>query len=377
MLTRTSNRFRRDAWLEINLDHLEFNIKYLHREFDRPLIPVLKADAYGHGAQVLVSVLDTYDFIYAYGVASIDEALSLRSTTKKKIIVLGISPEWAFEHALSSDIDLTICDLKSAEIVSLLAKKLNKTANLHIKLDTGMNRIGFKLPIIMHKNELDFDYQESDLREYFAKIEKIFSLPNLNIVSAFTHFADPSDDKYLRFQEKLYNLMTDGLPLARHPASSKAASRLDLNTKMDFVRCGIELYGLENLELKPLMSLYSRISHIKQVNQGEFVSYKRTWQAKNKTTIATLPLGYADGVPRSLSNQIKAFCKGRFIDQIGLITMDQIMFDLGDTQDIVVGDVVELIGPHCSIYDWCKQAGTISYELITSLSLRLPKSYTR
>ena len=354
--TKEKNRFRRDAWLEINLGNLEYNLKALHHEFQKPLIPVLKADAYGHGASVIVQTLDAYKFIEAYGVASIDEALSLRETTEKRIMILSVSPDWAIDQALENDIELTIADLSSAKKIN--EKAHAKKAKIHIKIDTGMNRIGFK---------------PEAFREAIQEIE---NLEMLDIASIFTHFADIDDLEFCKEQKSCFDELTKDLNYPKHLASSKAA-RLLKETGSDFVRCGIELYGLENPSLKPLMSLHARISFIKQIKAGESVSYKRTWTAKEDTKIATLPLGYADGIPRLLSNKITGICKGQEIKQVGTVTMDQIMFDIGTGSEINPGDTVELIGEHSSIEDWAKEVGTISYELASNLSLRLPKSYTR
>ena len=348
--------YRRDAWVEINLANLEYNLKTVYSQFNKPLIPILKADAYGHGAMVIVKILDTYDFVHAYGVASIDEALALREVSGKKIIVLGISPEWAWQQALERDIDITIVDYDSALRFNELAKEHHKKAKIHIKIDTGMNRIGFK-------------YAD---REALLQIP---SLSNIEVCSVFTHFSDPGDTDYSLYQYQQFRTISEGLKCPRHPASSQAAKVIP-DLEGDYVRCGIELYGLENPELKPLLALYSRIGFIKEIERGESVSYKRSWISDKPTRIATLPLGYADGVSRALSNKIYGYCKGHKLKQVGLVTMDQVMFDIED-YDINVGDIIELIGPHAPVSDWAKAANTITYEIVCGLNLRLPKSYVR
>lgn len=354
------NRFRRDAWLEINLDHLEFNLKKIHSEFNKPLLPVVKADAYGHGASVIAKTLDAYSFVYGYGVANIDEALNLRQASKNRIIVLGICPDWAIKQALELDIELAVASEDFIINLNELAKSLDLTAKIHIKLDTGMNRIGFKLS----KAELD------------AMISRSEKLSNIHIESIFTHFADASDLNFCREQYEKFQELSAGLPYLKHPVSSPAARAIP-GMEFDIMRCGIELYGLENPELKPLMSLYARISFIKEIESGDSVSYRRTWKANQATRIATLPLGYADGIPRSLSNKIQAQCKGHLVNQVGSITMDQVMFDIENHTDIKVGDLVELLGPNLPLQNWAEKANTISYEIATNLNLRLPKSYTR
>lgn len=356
--SKNKNSFRRDAWLEINLSNLEFNLQALYNEFKKPLIPVLKANAYGHGANVLVQTLDAYDFIEAYGLASIDEALSLREITKKRIMILGVSPDWAIDQAIEHDIELTVASLESALVINNKAELKDKKAKIHIKIDTGMNRIGFRK------------------EEFHDAIQAIEKLAKIEIASIFTHFADIEDLEFCREQEACFKELTKDLNYPKHMASSKAA-RLFPDSDSDFIRCGIELYGLENPAMKPLMSLHSRISFIKNIKKGESVSYKRSWTAEEDTRIATLPLGYADGIPRLLSNKFTGLCHGRVIKQVGLITMDQIMFDIGNDSEIKLGDSVELIGTHNTIENWAKELGTISYELVSNLSLRLPKSYTR
>lgn len=355
-----SNSFRRDAWLEVNLSNLEFNIEYLHQEFKKPLIPVIKADAYGHGANILAELMDSYDFIFAYAVASIDEALNLREVTQKKIMVLGITPLWALENAIVNNIDITITDLQTALEANSIASKHKLKAKIHLKIDTGMNRIGFKVS------------QKSK-----SEIYQIKALESIEIVTAYTHIAAPEDPAFIQEQENLFFEMMADFDFKLHVASSVSARKCK-NQNFDFVRVGIELYGLENPLLKPLLSLYSRISFVKEIKEGESVSYSRTWFAKKDTKIITLPLGYADGVHRVMSNKLKAYYKGKFISQVGTITMDQIMFDLDDVNATAqVGDIVELFGNQISIQAWAQAAGTISYEVATSLNLRLPKTYTR
>lgn len=354
-----SNKFRRDAWVEVNLENLEYNLQKIHEWVQTPLMPVLKADAYGHGATMLAPILESYDFVQGFGLASIDEAINLREAgVKKNLLVLGISPHWAFEAALKQNIDLTIVDLESAIKLNELAEQQKTKAAIHIKLDTGMNRIGIKA---------------NQFKEILAQIKQ---LPNLEIRYIFSHFADPNDKEFSKKQLDIFNEATKDLPYKKHMASSAIAKDMP-ESRFDLVRCGIELYGLENHNLKPLMSLFARINFIKEIQKGESVSYNRTWIAEQDSKIATLPLGYADGVPRLLSNQMNGFCQGQEIKQAGNITMDQLMFDISNLNGIKPGEVVELIGPHIPIKDWAQKTDTISYELVTDLNLRLPKTYTR
>ncbi len=358
--TLSNTRFRRDAWLEINLNNLEYNIQSLYQEFKKPLIPVLKADAYGHGADVLVRVLNTFDFVHAYAVASVDEALILRESSSKPIFVLSVCPDWLIKPALEADIGLTLASIESLKHINEEARSLGVQAKVHLKLDSGMNRIGFK-------NQFPF--------------EELHKFSNIQIETLYTHFVNPNDIAFTQEQATKFWTATQGLPYQTHIASTRAARTLyhsnpDLVSNSDFLRVGIELYGLENPELKPLMSLFARINHIKSITKGESVSYNRTWISDKDTRIATLALGYADGVLRALSNRTYAYCKGHPIPQRGLVTMDQIMYEIEDF-DIELGDLVELIGPHCPLENWAKAANTISYEIACLLSLRLPKIHTR
>ncbi len=351
-------KFRRDAWLEINLAALERNLEKIYKNAQRPLIPVLKADAYGHGAAVLVKTLDAFPYIHSYAVASADEALNLREHTSKPIMLLSISPQWAYQALIDADIEITIVDLDDAIKLSETAGA--KKAKIHLKLDTGMHRIGFNVA--------------SSDKEWRAALSKIESLNNIVIRSVFSHFAGPN--KYNAEQLKCFLKATEGLAYPRHIASSGSVSELP-ESRLDYVRCGIELYGHENSTYEPLLSLYARISFIKKISKGDTVSYKGTWTAPCDTYIATLPLGYADGVPRALSNKMQAYVQGQLVPQTGMVTMDQLMLDLGAETKAKVGDLVELIGPHITVNDWATKLNTISYEILTGLNLRLPKVYTR
>lgn len=357
--TSKSQKFRRDAWVEINLENLEFNLKQIYQDVQTDLMPVVKADAYGHGASVLAPVLEAYDFVRSFGVASIDEALALREIgIKKDILVLGVTPIWAYETALKNNIQITIVDCESLSDLDEIAAKLQCNAQVQLKLDTGMNRIGFR--------EEDFA----------AAIKRLDSLQNIQLEYIFSHFADIEDEKFSNEQFEKFEAMTKNLNLKRH-ISSSAIARTKPEARYDLVRCGIELYGLDNPKLKPLMSLFARINYIKDIKQGETVSYKRIWRATRDSKIATLPLGYADGIPRAMSNKMQVQCRGQKIEQVGIVTMDQLMIDVTDLPDAKLGDQVALISADLPASNWAQATDTISYEIVTRLNLRLPKIYTR
>ncbi len=385
------SKFRRDAWLEINLAALERNLERIYKSVERPLIPVLKADAYGHGAAVIVKTLDAYPYVHSYGVASADEALNLCEHTTKPVMLLGVCPAWAYASLIEAAIEITVVDLDEAIKINQVAQELKCKARVHLKLDTGMHRIGFNVyaneatQAWSHSNkavqEQSSSSQVSGSLEYLQHkwrddLSQIVALKNLEIKSIYSHFADPLNKEFSQEQLVCFEKATAGLAYPRHIASSGIATGFEA-ARLDMVRCGIELYGHEGVGLEPLMSLYARISFIKKITAGESVSYKRAWIAKQDTYIATLPLGYADGVPRALSNRMQAYVHGETKSQAGMVTMDQLMIDLGAESNAKVGDIVELIGVHIPLSDWTQKLDTISYELLTGLNLRLPKVYTR
>ncbi len=363
-------KFRRDAWLEIDLGALERNLQALYRDIQKPLIPVLKADAYGHGAAVLAQTLDAYPYVHSYAVASADEALSLLEHSSKPIMILGISPQWAYSTLIEAGIEMTVVDLAEAISMNDIAGELGLAARIHLKLDTGMHRIGFNI------QSQNIQTQVQAIQLWQEQVSQIQQLKNLEIRSIYSHFASPQDREFSSKQLNCFMEATQGLTYPRHIASSGIAKTFE-ESRLDMVRCGIELYG-QGEGLESLLSLYARISFIKNIQQGDSVSYHApAWISPRDSRIATLPLGYADGVFRALSNRLKVYLHDQELPQVGIITMDQMMIDLGPNSEAKVGDLVEILGPHRPLSDWLRELGTISYELLTHLNLRLPKIYSR
>ncbi len=375
----------RDAWVEINLGNLEFNINSIKKKIKETLpeninmpklMAVIKADAYGHGSLMCAPVL-TACGVEAFGVASVDEGLELRNNKiKEPILVLGTVPIWAFESAAKNDITVSIFNQEHLEAAKILYDRTKLKLKAHIKIDTGMNRIG-----IQTSYAADF-------------IKKVQNADYIDLKGIFTHFANVENPEILNLQRKNFknviNLI-DTKNLTIHCQNSLGAF-IDPCVKCSAVRLGIILYGLSPLtegkncgielpELKPVMGLKARITNIHTIEKGEGVSYGYTYIADKKTRVATIPIGYADGVSRNLSNKIEAGLNGKKIKQIGRVTMDQIMFDITDIEDAKVGDTITLLGKdennYYSIDKWANLLNTINYELTCRLKVRLPKIYVR
>ena len=369
VLTNVSTH--RDAWVEVNLKNLEHNIQEIKKCVPKgtKLLGVVKADAYGHGAVMLAPTI-LASGIDMLGVASIDEGLALRDANINcEILVLGAVPTWAFESAIENDISIAIFSKTHIDACKKAYEITGKKVKAHIKLDTGMNRIG------VCKNEaVDF-------------IKQVQNSDFIDLKGIFTHFAmaesiEETDKQISIWENIISNINTDGLLL--HIQNSAATMCYDIkNTNM--CRVGIALYGLApdfppikdfRFNLKPLISLKGRIVNIHEATEGDGVSYSYTYRIKGKRKIATIPIGYADGVSRALSNKIYGILNGKKVLQVGNITMDQMMFDITGV-DAETGDVITLLDEEHSIDEWAKILDTIHYELICRLKLRLPRVYIK
>ncbi len=366
---------RRDAWVEINLDAIEKNILELKKyaKKDAKILAVVKADAYGHGSVMIAPTL-LASGVYMLGVASIDEAMQLRENKiTAPILVLGASPVWAVDWAAYNDISLSLFLPEHIEACKMTYEKTGIKPKVHIKLDTGMNRIG-----VSHENAV-------------ALIKKVQESDFIELKGIFTHLACAEDLEKTKEQISIWNdvlskVNTDGLLL--HIANTAALITFpDLNYNM--ARAGIGIYGLQPdlipdfdnpPKLIPAMSLKGRIVNIHTAPEHSGVSYSHRYVTNKETKIATVPIGYADGVSRGLSGKIYGLLHGKKVPQIGNITMDQMMFDItGVNAD--EGDVITLLGKdgdeEISINEWASILNTINYELICRLKVRLSRVYTR
>lgn len=334
------------------------------------LLAVVKADAYGHGSVMLAPTLlaSGADML---GVASIDEGVDLRQAKINcEILVLGAVPVWAVETAVKADLTISIFSKEHLEACRQAYERTGIKPKVHVKLDTGMNRIGISV---------------DDAVEF---INQVRNADYLDFRGVFTHLANAEIREKTQIQIDRWNKVisqidTKGLLL--HILNTAGAMCYEVSNS-NMRRAGIGIYGLypdlpdkgsiKRPELKPVMSLKARIVNIHEAKDGEGVSYGHTFTAHGTRKIATVPLGYADGVPRSLSNKISAVLNGHKIPQIGNITMDQMMFDITGIE-ANVGDVITLLDENHSIDEWANILGTINYELTCRLKVRLPRVYTR
>lgn len=364
----------RPVWAEINLGALQRNYSRLAGQTKSELMPIVKADAYGHGVIPIVGALRDCG-AKRFGVALLEEALEIKQIFPElTLMVLGVTPPEASDRLVRDDIIPGISSLANAEALSAAAAKQRRTARLHIKIDTGMGRIGFR---------------PGDVRD----ILRIAALPNLFIEGIYMHFAaaDDADLSFSRIQLERFNeicrtLAEQGLKIPiRHAANSAALIRLP-ESHYELVRPGVILYGLPPspvvgyaADVEPVLSWKTKISHIKEIEAGETVSYGRTFTASAPTRVATIPLGYADGLRRTLSNSGEVLLRGKRVPIIGRICMDQTMLDITAISDAAVGDLVTLIGrdgeESIDAAEMGDKIGTINYEVTCGISKRVPRTY--
>ncbi len=368
------------TWAEINLDSLKDNIKEIRRITSEKskIMAIVKADAYGHGAVECSKVL-LKNGANMLGVACCNEAMQLRNAgIDAPILILGASFEEEIEELILNNIAFSIFSYEFAKKVSEIGEKLKKNAIIHIKLDTGMSRIGYVTGV------------NDD--EVVNEIVKISELPYIEIEGIFSHFAtaDEKDSEYTELQFGRFNAVCEKLNAVgvnipiRHIANS-AAIMMYPNTHLDMVRAGVILYGLypsddvdkSRLKLKSVMSVKSRITHIKEICDNRGVSYGKTYITGGNTKIATVPVGYADGYTRLLGGKAKILVNDEPKDVIGRICMDQCMIDVTNVNNINVGDEVVIFGEETVTADTLASwMGTINYEIVCMISKRIPRIYS-
>lgn len=361
----------RDAWVEVNLEYLTQNVKLIKNLVGKNtmLLAVVKADAYGHGA-VMVAPTMLASGVDMLGVASIDEGLNLRDANINcDILVLGAVPVWAFESAAVNDISISIFSDEHIEACKQAYERTGKKVKVHIKIDTGMNRIGV------------------DANAAIEFIKEVQAFDFIDLRGIFSHLACAEDEEKTKIQFDKWNQVIshiDNKNVILHILNT-AGTMSYPQQQFGMVRTGIGLYGLMpdlpecsnfNSKLKQIMSLKGRITRVHNMEINEGISYGHTYIAQKNIKVATIPIGYADGVPRALSNKIYGEINGKKVKQIGNITMDQMMFEITDI-DAKEGDVITLLGDNLPIDDWAKIVNTINYELTCRLKVRLPRVYTR
>lgn len=366
----------------INLDTIEKNVEHIKSYLpeEQKMIVVVKADAYGHGALQTSSLLSLKEYVWGFAVATLDEAIVLRrGGITKPILVLGcVFPE-QWEDALENNIRMTVYSVPIAKKISELAVKIGRKAYVHIKLDTGMSRLGFLVS-----------------REGVEEIKSVADMEHLKMEGLFTHFskADEKNKSYTKEQIEKFEwakeeLHKRGVDFDYYHVSNSAGI-IDLKgAGQNLVRSGIATYGMypsgevdkEHLKLMPALELISHAVHVKWVEEGTFVSYGGTFETKRRTKIVTVPVGYADGYPRSLSNKGYVLIHGKKAPIIGKVCMDQFMVDATDIENVKFGDTVTLVGrdgeEEISVDIISELSERFNYEFVCLMGKRIPREYIR
>lgn len=358
-----------NRWLEIDLKAVKHNIETIKKEINWPkvkLMPVVKANAYGHGAVEIAKVCEKekVDFL---AVATFDEAKTLRENDiETPILIIGYTDSDEIEEVIKNDITMSVYDLEMAGEIIKVAKKLKKIANIHLKLDSGMHRLGF-MP-----------------DEFVSAYKKLANEENLNIDYLYTHFAEITNNDFTKKQlEVLDNILDqikkEKLPLLKVHVSRSEGLKLP-KTYYDMVRPGLAIYGLSSLSgLTPALTFKTKIAQVKDINKGEFVGYSLTFKAKKDMKIATIAVGYSDGYGRNLSNKGEVIVNGVKCPVIGRVCMNLAIINVDKVKNIEIGDEVILIGKYgnveVSAIDLAKKINTIPYEIVSRIPGEIPRMY--
>ncbi len=366
----------------IDLDAIEYNMEMMKKNIDEgvKILSVIKSDGYGHGALQVAKFLAGKDYIWGYAVAALDEGMILRKGgITKPVLVMGcIFPE-QWEEMLVHEIHMTVYDSDTARRVSDLAVKMDRKAYIHLKIDTGMSRLGFPVG-----------------EDSVSRILEISRMPGLVIEGMYTHFAraDETDKTDARRQLKEFLEMKERLLAlgvrAAYYHCANSAGIIDLKeANLDLVRAGIATYGLypsdevkkELVPLRPAMELVSHVVHVKWVEAGTPVSYGGTFVTARRTRIATIPVGYGDGYPRSLSNKGYVLIHGKKAPILGRVCMDQFMVDVTEIEETAFGDPVTLVGRNggacVTVEELSDLAEKLRYEFICNFGKRVPREFLR
>lgn len=352
---------KRDTYAVVNLNNLKYNVEKVHNEFKRPLIAVIKADAYGHGYKEVANFLKDIEYVAMFAVATLPEAIALRELgIKKGILILGAIPmdQEDIDLAIQYDITLTMVSLEYMHLLDAMIG--NKKLKVHIKLDTGMHRIG-----LTSKDELDEMLETIDYNKF-------------NVEGIFTHFAtaDCDEEAFRQQQHDFYEMIGNHQFKYIHCCNS-AAMAYHHDDKSNLGRIGISMYGCDpagstNHDYKQVMSLFTKVALVKQIHKGDKVGYGLTYTASKDEYLATLPIGYADGFIRSNQGR-QVYINGNYYEIVGRVCMDQIMVRVDE--NVSVGDQVEIFGDHISLERMANELNTISYEVICLVSKRVPRVY--
>ncbi len=376
------------VYAEIDLDAIRSNMNHMKSNIapETKMIAVVKTDGYGHGAVPIARELEPLDYMYGFAVATAEEALSLRqSGITKPVLILGYTFPYSYEQLIQEEVRMTVFrhdTLKqlSAAVENLAQRGIHKKARVHIKVDTGMSRIGVR----PDEDGLLF-------------VEKAFQSSGVEVEGIFTHFAraDEENKEYAKGQLKLFceflravKEKTGREIPVKHCSNSAGIIELP-EANMDVVRAGITLYGLwpseqvrrDIVALTPALSLYSHIVYIKEIQAGTPVSYGGTYVAEHKMRIATIPVGYGDGYARGLSGKGSVLVHGKRAPILGRVCMDQFMVDVSEIPEAQEGDKVTLIGEdgreQITMEELGELSGRFNYEFACCLESRIPRVYTK
>lgn len=371
------NNSKERSWIEINTKNLEYNINQIKQIIPKTtqIIAVVKANAYGHDSIIISKKLQEIG-INDFAVATLPEAIKLRENNiTGNILILGYTEPEELQTVINNNVMQTIVDNDYAK--SILKVNLQGKLKCHVKINTGMNRIG-------------------EFYDNFAALSEIYQNPALQIEGTFTHLCVSDSDKIEdinftkeqinRFDKAIEFIKNQGLNPGKLHTQASYGTINYTNCKYDYVRMGILMYGINasydcynkyNVDFKPVMAVKSKVTSIKYINPEETVSYGRTFKADNKIKIASVGIGYADGVPRALSNILIVKINNKKYHQIGRICMDQLMIEINDENPIAIGDEVILIDPNESkdltLEDWAKVTNTITDEIICQFTTRLKR----
>lgn len=378
------NEYLKRTWAVINLDNLEYNISQIKKNLPEKtkIMGVVKADGYGHGDKLIAQTLVKcgLDFL---AVSNLDEALSLRNAgIECAILILGFTPIQMASTLSSFNITQTVFSSEYANQLNKECMRLNIKITAHIKLDTGMSRLGIV---------------ESTLHDATAEIKEIFKLESLDIQGIFTHLssADTLDDdsmeytqsQLLHYEHVIKQLEAEGINIPVKHVQNSAGIAFLKNVQYDYARAGIVMYGVApsdehvDFEIRPVMELKSVVSMVKELAPNTAVSYNRKYITGENIKVATIPIGYADGYPRLLSNKGYMLINGKRANVIGNICMDQLMLDISGIEDVKMGDTVTVIGKSGEEYigfpELAKLVSSISYEMMCIIGKRVPRVYKK
>lgn len=364
--------FLRRAWAEIDVQAIVNNYRIVKEYTHKPVYAVVKADAYGHGASVVAPALERAG-ADGFAVSNIEEAEELRECgLRAPVLILGYTPAECVDRLVSGDIAQCVYSLEYARSIDNCARDRNLRPKVHLKVDTGMGRIGF----------------DSTTESGMSEMTEVLGMASLDCEGIFTHFAcadstDASDEEFFALQHKRFFDIKSALENStghsfRYVHCANSAASLTLTEdKGDIMRAGIILYGLapsEEIDLlegmRSAMSFYSVVSMVKRVEAGSSISYGRTYTASEPRVIATVSAGYADGVPRLLSNKGEVIIRGKRARIVGRVCMDQFCVDVTDIEGVSMGDRVTIFGEGLSADEVARHAETINYEIICGVSKR-------